>query len=177
MEVHRGKSRIAFVGERFTLKVPNPNTFRHFADILEFLKFRDFKELYHWFQYSEGNYCGFRWAISGFLQNWREFMLSKELGEIVVPTRLSVLGLLNIQDTSTDLPATINNGGLFATLGVAIGTDIMRDTHTFHETDNFGIHDGQAKIRDYGGPKTGPILKKHFDAIKRTLESLIGKPE
>lgn len=38
-------------------------------------------------------------------------MLSKELGEIVVPTRLSVLGLLNIQDTSADLPPTINNGG------------------------------------------------------------------
>ena len=174
MEVHKGKSRIAFVGKHFTCKIPNPNTLRQLSDIQEYVKQRDLKGLYKWFQYTEN---GFRWAISGVLQNWQEFKLSKELNGIVVPTRLSVFGIFNIQDTATDLPKNISNHILFVELGRAIGYDIMKDTHTFRNSDNFGIHNGQAKIRDYGDPKIGSILKDHFSKIKESLRSLISKPK
>ncbi|MCK9186118.1 hypothetical protein M0P48_01630 [Candidatus Gracilibacteria bacterium] len=177
MEIHKGTSRIAFVGGNLTVKVPNPHTLRHLAKIFEYLKLGDLEELRNWFGYTEGNCVGFRWAISGLLQNWREFLLSKELSVIAVPTRLSIFGLLNVQDTAQNLPSTISDKDLFVTMGMAIGPEIMKDPHSVYGTDNFGIHDGRAKMRDYGNVKIGPILKGHIDPIREALKNLMSKPK
>lgn len=171
MEIRKGTSRIAFVGKHFTCKVPNPTTFCDLTEIFRLLRSKNIKGLYRWLQYTEGNRHGLRWVMSGFLQNWREFKLSKELGDMVVPTRLSLFGLLSIQDTAYDLSA-ISDDELFKSLRRAIGPEIMRDSHTFSNRNNFGIHGDRAKIRDYGGVKTVPILRKHRNSIDLALKSL-----
>lgn len=173
MEIHKGSARIAFVGHRFTAKVPNPKTiYDSLPSLIKFLRKRNYYLIRKWFQMPEKSIYGFKHAIVGFLENWREFRYSEALQDVAVPTHASVFGILNLQDSAPDIPDIISDEQLIGVLEQAVGDLIKRDYHTFQQRSNFGIHNGRVKIRDYGGAKTGPFLKAYRDEFRIALGKL-----
>lgn len=170
MKIKKGSSRIAFVGEEFTIKVPNPSTLKAIKYPLEKLSKGESHLFRRWFEYTEGNGTGLRRVFSGVLQNRREAQLSSELEDIVVPTRISIFGLLNIQNTAPTPSASLEEIGI--KMIIASNGDAMRDLHTFCQSENYGVHNGEIKLRDYGSPRLAPILRKHSNAIREALAEL-----
>lgn len=98
MEVCKGSARIAFKGEKYTVKVPNPDTFLQsylsFKNaVRDTIKRHRFKRLYAWLTQSENALLpGLLWAVNGIKQNRREAKLSKTINSgVVVPTRMSII--------------------------------------------------------------------------------------
>lgn len=171
MEVHLGSSRYAFVNGTYAFKVPRFD----FITQLKLLKtqydLKGFKGIINWLTRSEDSMWGIkRLLVRGSAQNLRELRLSRKLKSILVPTRASILGLLNVQDKA--LPVNLEMEDLIKILEKYVGEDIWKDSHTFCNPDNYGIHDNKVKLRDYGGKNAQSVLIEHREDLRNAFQAM-----
>lgn len=175
MKIAKGTSRIAISCENYTAKLP-----RFHPDALRILptRLKEFFDIYHlkgeflrkYFLNPEDENAFQKEQIRGLLANLRESKWSKALGNLVVPTRYSFLGLVNIQETAK-VPQLPENE-LRKLARTLRGNP---DPHTFHEPGNYGLHDGQLKLLDYGEYGVAQFLfdnRQRVETFLRALEDI-----
>lgn len=167
MKIEKGTSRIAIVGERTTLKLPRLQILTNIRCIRDSLKRGWLRE---YLTQDERHASLSRHLLGGLLANRREWHLSKKETEILVPTRFSIFGLLNIQDTATDIEMTMT--AIAIKLRRKIPDEILftQHGHTFQGSDNFGVHEGRLKLRDYGELGLEATIEKYEEVIAQALE-------
>lgn len=172
MKTCRGTSRIAFVGESCTFKFPQIMLRTAGAEFCHAISQpNSVRRLRHLLRSRMKTRMGFRfYLLGGICENIREAFYTRALGELVVPTRLSLLGLMNIQDTAEDIE--YEPDALFERMKGVLGNDIGGTSHTFNRPNNFGVHDGRVKLRDYGNVGIGAKVLAHQDAMYDELTAL-----
>ncbi len=167
MQIKKGQGRIALVGEKITLKFPK------FHPLLLIKHLYEAKKDGRFFNYikSKEEYPGsFKSHFRGWLENRRESRLSQEVSDNIVPTRFSLFGIFNIQDTASDV--NIPYGMVYTELSNLIGQNLVFEhgDHTLPGKSNFGLHEGKIKLRDYGERKLPVILKQYGEQLSQVLE-------
>jgi hypothetical protein len=175
MEIKKGSSRIAVCGKNFTAKVPYfpPDRLQLIPEDLRIMwKMNGWKGLVEYFTDPEDFMCFQQRFLDGWLANIREALWSRSLGDTVVPTHFSLAGILNIQSTAECLGLDI------ASVREAVKAEIrdrIGDSHTFLSPDNYGRHNDQIKLLDYGSRGAGDFVRTHRAAFRRALTSLTKK--
>jgi len=115
--------------------------------------------------------------VAGLNANATELILGdvSEIREFLVPTRDSVPGVMNIQDRAATftLPEGMSVKGVLARDPEI--TDLMfklRLNHTLKITANFGFHEGQVKLLDYGEPHLLYFLLKYHEEVRAALDEI-----
>lgn len=171
MEVHRGSSRYAFINGTHAFKVPRFDFITQLRLLKSLYDTKGLKGILNWFTRSEDSMWGLkRLFVRGFNQNLREGRLSRKLKDIVVPTLTSIFGLLNIQEKASPVDLEIDD--VTKTLEKYVGDDIWQDSHTFCHPDNYGIHEGKVKLRDYGGQSAQSILVNHREDLRNAFQAM-----
>ena len=172
MKIQKGKSRIAIVGDTITLKFPNPKITRTIKGLYYAAKKGNLQK---YLTQNEKHFSFSSEMLRGWFENLREWRLSQEFTDIVVPTRFSIFGLLNIQDTAKDVEME------YAEIGPALRGKIPdkvmlnNGQHTITGSDNFGWHDGKLKIRDYGELGLDFLLENYRDELREALAETMAK--
>lgn len=176
MKIEKGTSRIAIVGEKITIKLPAIDFKRMIRAIREAIKGG---WLMDYMTDSENHIHSFaRHALRGFKENIREYRLSQEISDkTIVPTRISIFGILNIQDTAIDVD--LPHPAIGTVLIDKIPNQIMIDhgAHTILDSSNFGLHEGLLKIRDYGELGLDFLLKNYEKEIEQALVETMAKQQ
>ena len=172
MEIKRGSSRIAVCGDSLIMKIPYfpPDRLKVLpSDLRTSWQMDGWKGLVEYFTDPDDCTCFQQRFLGGWLANVREALWSRSLGDTVVPTHFSLAGLLNIQSTAEGANFDI------ATLRQAVKAEIqdhITDAHTFLSPDNYGRHNGQVKLLDYGSRGAGDFVEKHRIAFRKALTAL-----
>jgi hypothetical protein len=167
MKIIAATTRIAIIGKWYTLKIARVPIRSAVQELIGMA--RDY--------YHDSNLGKLRITLSehqgpfrGIWANWREWSHSSSLGENVVPTRLSLLGIINVIDTAVSLFEMHPAKFIRPTLG-------GKDAHTFQETANYGWHRGKLKLLDYGSFNAITYLhgnakkfRDDLDAFDQSLE-------
>jgi len=169
MRICQGTKRTAIITDRFTVKVARVNVRGTLRDAVSSMR-------RGWdlagFQYSLSSVRdSLAMSLTGISENWTEGQNSKKLGDLVVPTFMS-LGVVNLQATAQD--HGLSRQEIFPVLnnrvGCANGIHILTiDSHTFHPDDNYGIHQGKLKILDYGSKKAVKIMMENGERLRQGL--------
>lgn len=173
MKIEKGTSRIAIVGERATLKIPQ---IHGIFVMKELIKATRNGRLRKYLTGSEKHPQSLtKHLLRGWLENLREWRLSGEITDTVVPTRFSIFGIINVQDTAPDVD--IPFGAVYDELRKLIAEDLVyqHGGHTMPGKSNFGLHDGQIKLRDYGELGLEVLLKDYGNQLKQALEKTMAK--
>ena len=173
MKVKEGTTRFSLVGKKYVAKIPNPRTIKkQLEGLMQILGKKDghvLERLKMWFEFDE-RYFGIGSIIRGPLENLREAGFYPSIKNIAVPTRFSILGIVNCQCVAEDTGLTMSQ--IAKAMTWALGDDFKNDRHTFANPDNFGIYKDQIRLRDYGGNKVVPILQKHRSRVEIALNRL-----
>lgn len=173
MKIEKGTSRIAVVGEHITLKFPQIKLGRTVRAIQDAIKRGKLSEYVTRSEKHPDSLA--RDLFRGWFENLREWRLSQEITDTIVPTRFSIFGLMNIQDTAKDIKLP------YPTIGIAllgkIPDHIIIDhgSHTIASSGNFGIHEGVLKIRDYGELGLDYLLINYGAEIKQAAAETMAK--
>ena len=167
MRIASGSARMVVVGKRYAVKVANIN----FSNAIKDFRWRVRKRLPLKIYFSRPPEVlgGIQYhLLRGICENRREARFSKILGDIVVPTRFSFLGIFNVQETAG--PHNLDGiHDIFMGLVGRIGA-VQKDRHTFAHGNNFGIHDGRLKIIDYGSKEACSVLLLHAREFRSALD-------
>lgn len=170
MERLRGTSRVVVVGDNYVAKLPLPKL----KDVKSFIscaklyikqkRWNELRALMFTGEESPHSFCGR--ILRGWFENLREAELSEELGDIVVPTRFSLFGVLNIMDRADVLgESTVDDVLLAPFCDRLTAPHRAVSRHTFSNPKNFGWHDGRLKLVDYGAYKLYEVLTENRDKI------------
>lgn len=175
MEKKEGSCRTAYVGEKYTVKIPEIKlaiaTLRFGIKCYRHGGWQSFRR---WLSQEEEAILSLRGGLRGIFENLREILSSNDLEGIVVPTRLSI-GLINIMPTAEPVESVgIDDENMyeriFKILMDEVGYDIVKqDRHGFANPNNYGVSNGEVRLLDYGGRKANSILLKHREAFRRAL--------
>jgi hypothetical protein len=177
MKIEKGTSRVALVGDKLTVKVPMFNVRRLIGDVRKALQSKwALKEFF-----SGAERAGtLSFFLRGLKENLREASLSKELADLVIPTRLSILGIINIQDSASEILSPEDNiySAFWKKLINSIDREefknneriIRRGPHTLEQPDNFGLHGGRIKLLDYGEKGLDDLLREYGRLLQEVLE-------
>lgn len=177
MKIEIGRTRLALVGRAYTLKLPRINLTGPARSIKFILKRggeRNWNSLVDYFAAPTDRSHSFRHDLfSGIAANRREARLSGQLQDVVVPTRFSFLGILNIQDTA-DQSRRVDVSFIWGEIYGQIGKEEMdRDfpplSHAFAQPENYGFHEGRPKLLDYGEKRIGEFLLSHAAFMRKLL--------
>ena len=177
MKICKGTGRTAFVGEHFTIKVPRPDIGRAISNLRESTG-SGVRGVLECIAGTEGNARSLRFALTrGISENLRERDLSKTEMDILVPTRASILGLVNIQDTARDVD--IKNNEIYEAFWKRlVSLPDIRDEderiiraggHTLPQSKNYGLHEGTIKLRDYGERDLKELLTKYGHLLREAI--------
>jgi|GEM_PF-1822337 len=174
MKIARGQTRIALVGNKYTVKLPVIRA-KYFLGTLKAtlsLKYEpvvvlDDEEDLAFSRFAHLSNVFRQFVLNGFKCNWSEYVNSKKFSGVAVPTRFSFLGALNIQDTvlTTDFSQEER-----ALLYEEIPDTRAKMGHVFTMEGNFGLHSGKIKFVDYGDWRTIDGLMKHKDDLRRVFD-------
>ena len=170
MKVAFGSTRIVIVGKQYTVKCAHFHPLMTVHELVGCAK-RGKQELKLFMSAPETAWGGFKNIfLRGVLCNKREAKYSTELGEIAVPTRFSLFGIFNIQETASS--HRYDRGLLWKIFFDIIGKDLRAADHTFAGEQSFGMHGGRMKIIDYGSARFPELLIKHKQEIIKALGGL-----
>jgi hypothetical protein len=175
MEIYRGTSRTAFVTRYFTLKAPNASAFDYLRTGREFIRFawdsRASSSVRENWQLFSTLLAGTS-PLRGLFANRLEAVNSRALGNNVVPTWFSLFGLVNIMASAQPCAIPVQT--------FRENPPAPVDTHTFWNPKNYGWHNGQLKLVDYGSGKAIRHLLANaadFRAKLNYLASLTSQPQ
>jgi len=166
MKIEKGTTRIAIIGERSTLKLPRLQIQATIAWIRHSIKRGRLRE----YLTGSGRVPSLSpHLLGGILANKREWRLSRKTTDILVPTRFSIFGLMNIQDTAEDVE--FPEAAVAVKLYGSMPDEVLFEQHghTFQGSDNFGIHDGRLKLLDYGGVGLESVINQYEEVIAEAL--------
>lgn len=170
MRIERGTARIAIIGDLYTLKIANIHL-RSGLKCLWHYGRGGAKALKSYFSFPIDSPVAFKYQfVRGVSENLREFRTSKTLGDIVVPTRFSFLGIFNIQETAK--LHNLSQRLLWVEQCSKIGDELWKDPHTLSSPENYGIHEGRLKIIDYGGARTFSVILKYRQQFREVFDTL-----
>lgn len=172
MRINKGSTRIAVSGKNLTAKIPYfpLERIKGIPKDLQFLwKLHKWKGLLKYLTDPIDNTCFQQKFISGWQANIREFLHSKNLKDMVIPTHFSLIGLLNIQSAAEN--CNFNSGTVLNTMKAEI-KDHISDAHTFLNSDNYGKHQNRVKLLDYGARGARNFIKTHQTAFRKALTTL-----
>jgi hypothetical protein len=178
MKLEKGTSRAALVGEKLTIKIPIFDIPRLIKDIRSALQGNGMLREFLSGAERTGTLAFF---LRGLRENRREASLSSELADLAVPTRLSVLGIVNIQDSAPEILSPedeiysafwrkLVDSTDFSSITEGDERIMRRGVHTLQQSDNFGTHMGRIKLRDYGEKGLDELLRKYGKLLKEVLE-------
>lgn len=171
MQVHVGSSRYALVNGTYAFKVPRFDFITQLKLLKTQYELSGVSGILNWLRRSEDSMWSLkRLLVRGFSQNLREGILSRKLRDIVVPTYLTVFGLFNVQAKSEPINLEIDD--VIRTLEEHVGDDVWKDEHTFCNPENYGVHNGKVKLRDYGGKKANGVLIEHREDLKNAFGAM-----
>jgi len=172
MEIRKGTTRIAFVDEGSTVKVPRPTLiYKGFQSLTRLLM--DSRPVF-WkiVQGNEHCTCSPLFNLQGLFANQREGRHWHELRDIVVPTRSLLGGLLAIQPTTADI--AFSKGEPWNAMSERLYEEIFdaNGQHTLQNPRNYGMHEGKVRIRDFGGLGIPQLLMKYQETFHAALAQL-----
>jgi len=172
MRICQGTKRTAIITKRFTVKVARINVRATLRDAVSSMRRG---RVLGGFQYSLSSVRdSLAMNLAGISENWTEWQNSKKLGDLVVPTFMS-LGIVNLQATAQDhglsrqeIIPVLNNW-----VGFANEIQILTiDGHTFCLPDNYGIHQEKLKILDYGSKKAVKLMMEYGAELRQGLDDV-----
>ena len=178
MEKFKGTSRTAYVGESLTIKIPNFNIKRAISTLIRASR-NGIAGIREYITGKEGNPSSISFSLlRGIRENIRERVLSKTELDFLVPTRLSILGLINFQDTATATDSKDDEiyEAFFRKLTQLPNFKdedekmLRAGGHTLPQAKNYGIHDGKVKLLDYGEVGLDKLLAKYGYLLQQVLE-------
>lgn len=171
MKIRFGIGRIAIITKRYTLKLPKVDPRQIYRDVRELAKAPDLIGFY--FRDSADYDWSFRNSVTvGFSENWVEARASRVLGDAVVPTVFSFLGIFNVQRTARE--HGVHYGEIVRALTPVLGRkNIFEEGHTFYGEENFGLDGGKLKLLDYGRKRVVQIVLEKRDAVRQALDGIM----
>ena len=168
MQIIKGTNRIAFVGKRYAFKVPKvtprmlvQDVYDSFAGTWHGLTHAKLKDIFA----GRSNTTPRAESLEGIRANILEKRFSSKLGDIVVPTRFSLFGVVNVMDAAAP-------SGIPASLIAKTRPFSPLDGHPVNSADNFGIHNGRLKLLNYGGIGLISYIMWNKDIFRRQLDDL-----
>ena len=170
MHIVKGTNRVAFIGKKYTVKLPRiaPRQVVREVSLVTRSFFHCCKKLSikESIKVTLGIWRTVPQGTAGIKANFKEWKYSKKLGSSVVPTRFSFLGLFNVMDTAKPWH---------------MSQKYLRDNSPFehiasHTTDNprnFGWHDGRVKLLDYGDINIVKYLLENKALFRRQLDTFV----
>ena len=167
-----GHRRILIRGPKYTAKIPRFNLRATANEFIFLAKEKHWKSLKIFVTAPERVNGSLRDVVlRGIASNIREARFSSVLKCVVVPTRFSFLGLLNIQDTPSS--HQFEDALLWRKFKEEIGSTLFAADHIFaNPAKSFGIHQGKLKITDYGRGTTLEMLIMHQRKYLTVLDEL-----
>lgn len=167
METKRGTSRMVYLDEKIAFKLPH---YRFVKDIPTSLR-RIIKEgRPHTLSacLSKAHYDALIFG-KGVAANLVEAVMGVIARDVVVPTRMSIAGLVNIQDRA--VPSTLPMHEIEKVLRSYFQEEPLKDMHGCHDPTNYGVHNGELKLIDCGSlPLARIILKKRHEFRSALLD-------
>ncbi len=161
---YTGKTRTVYVGQRYSVKVPKIPFKDAKNELLgigrDYYRTRSFATVKVRLSLTE-----MQGPFRGWFANYREAQYSKQLGENVVPTIFSFLGIFNIMPTVT--PFDIDR------ITLTLNPPCRGDLHTFGEPANYGWYKGSVRLLDYGAMEAVHALLKNGESFRRRLHLLV----
>ena len=163
MRVLKGTTRIALIGNKYTIKLPRVYSKTLLADIKTLGEKGKLIPLFRLYGL----------IFRGIKSNFWEFYGSLKLGDIVMPTRFSFFGIFNIQDTATSIEGfshdefSIISQEIKDAMAIAEGTE-----HTIFSQKNYGFHQGKIKLIDCGNKNIIEVLMQSKDSFRRALDTI-----
>jgi len=168
MYIVKGTYRIAFIGKRYAFKVPKvtprmmaQDVYDSFAGSWHSLSHSSLKDIFA----GRTNVPPRSESFAGIRANLLERRFSARLGDIVVPTKFSLFGLINVMDYASSL---------------LVPDNILAEKHPFaplkgspiNSADNFGYHKGKMKLLNYGGMGLITYLLENRQLFRKQLDAL-----
>ena len=180
MELYRGTDRYVLVGKKVTVKIArsHPIGFLSYATQVK-NRFGLGSIIDRWnYEKADSFTKGMKWRLlHGIVANRREVRLANTF-DVVTPTKGVLFGLVNIQPTTRDLPATEDDiSSAFRESFTNEGQSIPRIGHLLEEPANLGIYKGAVQFRDGGERGLDQILTIYdgADEIRSALGLLTKK--
>jgi len=185
MHIEQGTSRIAFIGEQTTIKMASPLPLIRVmrGSLASLMMRRKIGTILEKLKASEESLGSLLRGMRGVRVNRREAEFSSALRGIVVPTRCHCGGVVAVQPTIRDLPASLGFQDQWAVIADVVGSGDrckgttmlkqMQANHTVENPDNFGVMDGAILFRDFGDPGVIRLLLEYGPAIRKALAGLL----
>ena len=176
MEINHWTSRISIVWEKYTMKI-HKIKLGILNSINKVLK----SSRKHWTSHEITKNmllhtikCWFNKNLWNIQSNLREYNLSKKYPEIVMDTKISIFGILNIQKTWNIIPENDNILLWGFLLDQTSNHNLMvREWHTFAEWWNFAINpDWNIKLIDAWSVTMEDTLQKEWNNILEAMNRL-----
>ena len=168
MERIKGSSRTVYVDEKVAFKIPHYEFLKDLPSSLRrIFTNQDSNILRSWIW--EISYVGHIFG-KGVYANLIEAFMGLVAKEVVVPTRLSLAGLLNVQEKAEQ--AKITSDDIENTMKVYLDNEPLSDMHGYLDPDNYGIHDGKMKMIDCGSLAVAKIIMKRRHDFRSALLEL-----
>lgn len=136
--------------------------------------FPGLQHITEWFRAHEGYPFGLKGSLlKGIIANNNEWVLSQELlkSEIVVPTKSSLfMGLINKQEVADG--CDLSDAEVWRMVSRHVGQVAFKDGHTLNNSENYGIHDGKVKLRDYGSTRLYKIILENQQQFRNAFQAL-----
>ena len=112
------------------------------------------------------NYGIAQFLFAGIVENWNERKFCKETRlKCLVPTYLSIFGLVNIQKKG-DVLCDISDKSLWSKMCEIMSEKIWEYPHLFNNPSNFcKTQEGHIQIVDYGSARCHGVIRKYCDEI------------
>ena len=173
MIIKKGEDRIAFVGEKLTVKLAKTSPRKAYGRAEELIKRYGIKALLNeWAKYGADDQQTLpHRLLHGLAANNRERRLAKNFGRIVVPTVSILGGIANIQRTAepVNLPQREIQSIFAENLG---GLLVAELSHNLEDTTNLGMSDGRVRFIDGGSRRLEGLLESSAEDVEMSLASV-----
>jgi hypothetical protein len=168
MEIKHGTSRIVYVDEKTAYKTPPYSFVKDLPRTLRrILRERSSNRL----RACIAETCyDTRIFGKGVFANLVEAFMGVVAKDVVVPTRLSLAGLVNIQEKAE--PSTLPKSDLRRILNTYFDEELLEEIHGFNNPSNYGVHDGKLKLIDCGSLSLARIVLKKRRELRNALLDL-----
>jgi hypothetical protein len=172
MKVIKGSDRIAYIGERHTVKIAKSNP-QQFLKSARYTKERSGIRgvVSTWQALTADQHQSLKnFLFHGVVANRREEHLAKQHKGIVVPTVSILGGLVNVQPT---VPSTgLSHAAIHSAFATHLDPRVTRLGHMLEDTSNMGVIDGSVMFTDGGSIGLESFMEKQPQAVRQALGAL-----
>ncbi|MBU0457834.1 hypothetical protein KJ652_01875 [Patescibacteria group bacterium] len=174
MHIETGTTRVAFVGDISTVKVPKPLVLiRNLQNINDLRRKVDVRTALECLFSPRDVDPSFLRGIQGMLASRRESIYSSELGDLVAPTHAMLGDLMAVQPTTRDVVVPrFSVGDIYREKQMygKIARGGLR--HTLYNSNNYGILNDRVCLRDYGAKGVPQFLLEYREVVHSILREI-----